>query len=100
MNLSQCRTFEDLFISELSGEDNNLCYVLRALSECFEDLLVVLQVDVGEHVRSHFVSFAEVSLQALVIDFTLKLCYHWPGLYEADTEKTRREVHTNIILLC
>lgn len=91
MNLNRYRTFEDHFILELSGEDNNLCYVLRGLSECFEDLLVVLQVDVGEHVRSHFVSFAEISLQALVIDFTLKLCYHRPGLYQADTEGRQEE---------
>lgn len=68
-----------------------LCYILSCLPQGFEDLLVVLQVDVCEHVSSHFVSFAQISLQALIVDFTLKLCYDWPRLNQADTEE-RREV--------
>lgn len=64
-----------------------LCYILSTLPEGFKDLFVVLQVDVREHVSSHFVSFTEISLQALIVDFTLKLCYHWPGLNQADTEE-------------
>ncbi len=63
-----------------------LRYILSSLPEGFKDLFVVLQVDVGEHVSSHWVSFAEISLQALIIDFTLKLCYHWTWLYQADAE--------------
>lgn len=76
-----------------------LGYILCSLPQGFKDLFVVLQVDVYEHVSSHFVSFAEVSLQALLIDLTLKLCYHWTWLYQADTEERKEEKYsTNIIL--
>lgn len=68
-----------------------LCYILSGLPEGFKDLFVVLQVDVCEHVSSHFVSFTEISLQTLIIDFTLKLCYHRARLNQADTEE-REEV--------
>lgn len=61
-----------------------LCYVLSRLAKSFKDLLVVLQVDVGEHVCRHLVSFTQVRLQALIVDFALKLCYDRPGLNQAD----------------
>lgn len=64
-----------------------LCYVLGRLAESFKDLLVVLQIDVCEHVCGHFVSFSQVSLQALFIDFALKLCYDRSRLNQADTEE-------------
>lgn len=73
-----------------------LCYVLSGLPQGFEDLFVVLQVDICEHLSSHFVGFAQISLQALIVDFTLKLCYDWPRLNQADTEE-RSEVPYNII---
>ena len=52
-----------------------LCYVFGRLPEGFEHLLVVLQVDVGEHVGGHFVRLAEVHLHALVVRLLLHLCH-------------------------
>lgn len=68
-----------------------LRYVLSALPEGFKDFFVVLQVDVREHVSRHFVSFAEISLHALLVDFTLKLCYHRTRLYQADSDERKEE---------
>lgn len=64
--------------------DAYLCYVLGRLAKGLKDLLVVLQIDVCEHVCGDFVSFSQVRLQALIIDLALKLCYDRPRLNQAD----------------
>lgn len=62
----------------------HLSNIVCGLAQCFKDLFVVLQVDVGEHVSSHGVSFAQVSLQAFFVDLLLKLGDDWPRLDQAD----------------
>lgn len=68
----------------------HLSNVVCALPQGFEDLFVVFQVDVGEHVSGHCVSFAQVGLQAFFVDLLLKLGDDWPRLNQADTDNRQR----------
>jgi len=62
-----------------------LCYNLWCLSKTLKYLAVILQVDVLEHICSHFISFGEVYLQAFLIHLTLKLCDDRSWFNQADT---------------
>lgn len=61
-----------------------LCNLLWSLSKTLEYLVVILQ-DAGKHICSHFISFGEVCLQALLIHLTLKLCDDRSWFKEADS---------------
>lgn len=76
-----------------------LCYFFSRLPKGFKDLLVVLQIDVCEHVGRHFVSLAQVSLQALIVDFTLKLGYDRTWLNQTDTVANKDIQQTTIIII-
>lgn len=78
----KCLSVERLYSSETRHLSNVIC----GLPQGFKDLFVVFQVDISEHVSGHFISFAQVSLQAFFIDLPLKLCYDRPRLNQADTE--------------
>lgn len=79
---TKCLSVEHLYSSEMRHLSNVVC----GLPQGFKDLFVVFQVDISEHVSGHFISFAQVSLQAFFIDLPLKLCYDRPRLNQADTE--------------
>lgn len=85
---SKCIFVECLCWSEMRHLSNIVC----SLTQGLENLFVVFQVDVGEHVSSHFVSFAEVCLQAFFKDLTLKLRYDRPRLDQADTENKQNKL--------
>lgn len=78
----KCLSVERLYLSEMRHLSNVVC----GLPQGFKDLFVVFQVDISEHVSGHFISFAQVSLQAFFVDLPLKLCYDRPRLNQADTE--------------
>lgn len=69
-----------------SSETQHLSNVVCSLPQGFKDLFVVFQVDISEHVSGHFISFAQVSLQAFFVDLPLKLCYDRSRLNQTDTE--------------
>lgn len=73
-------------MTKMQYNTRHLGNIVCRLPQGFEDLFVVFQVDISEHVSSHCVSFAQVGLQAFFVDLPLKLGDDWPGLNQADTD--------------